>query len=524
MAYLTLPVLGATALQAVPSYAVQGPPSPSVTLPSALDVAVPYQGMTFCDPVARPGVIAFAKLMSSHYGMGSSSGITRACGNGVTEHSDGRAWDWMLNSANPSQREVADSVVRWLTAPDSQGHAGAMARRFGIMYIIWNRHMWRAYDTARGWAPYNGSSPHTDHIHFSFTWNGAMAKTSWWTGRAATSYLTGPGASTDPGNPGGGTPPPTTALKYGMESELVKELQRRLGGLPVTGWFGPMTQAKVREFQQAKGLPVTGVADVVTLAKLGMALPGAGTPPTTKPAPPPSPGDLRYGMESDVVKDLQRRLGGLPVTGWFGPMTQARVKEYQKSKGLAQTGVADSTTRAALGMTTPAPPPTSVSCLPTAAAQAAATAAATVSTATRYTAYLDVVLRPGCSGAAVRLVQTSLGGVTVDGVYGSATQAAVSSFQRAHALTGTGVVDKALWRALEHRDYPYIDYRLTVLRYGSESTAVVALQKALGVSPTGWFGPITQAAVKAFQQRNGIPQTGVAASLTWTALDRLAGH
>ena len=61
-----------------------------------------------------------------------------------------------------------------------------MARRFGIMYIIWNHKMWRAYDPGRGWAPYSGVSPHTDHIHFSFTWDGAYGRTSWWTGKALT--------------------------------------------------------------------------------------------------------------------------------------------------------------------------------------------------------------------------------------------------------------------------------------------------------------------------------------------------
>ncbi len=48
-----------------------------------------------------------------------------------------------------------------------------MARRFGIMYIIWNHQIWGTYAPQRGWAPYTGSVPHTDHIHFSFSWDGA---------------------------------------------------------------------------------------------------------------------------------------------------------------------------------------------------------------------------------------------------------------------------------------------------------------------------------------------------------------
>ena len=224
-------------------------------------------------------------------------------------------------------------------------------------------------------------------------------------------------------------------------------------------------------------------------------------------------------MESDAVKALQRALGGLPITGWFGPMTLARVKEYQGSHRLPVTGIADLATRTALGMvggSTGQP----TTCTPSAAALAAATA----SNATRYTAYLDVVLRTGCSGTAVRVLQAALGGVTVDGVYGPRTQAAVASYQSANGLLASGVADRPVWLALQRRGYPYLEYRLTVLRYGSEGAAVSALQRALGINPTGWFGPITEGKVKAFQKASSITQTGVVATLTWTALDRRDGR
>src|SRR6478735_2162069 len=231
---LTLPAIVAPAvvMPAAPAgAAVKAPPTKS--LPAALDVYVPYQAQTICDPRPRPGVVAFAKLMTTHYGMGSLALIGRTCGSGPPEHYDGRAWDWMLNVSNPSQEAVAQSVLAWLTAPDRNGVQGAMARRFGIMYIIHNRKMWRSYATERGWAPYYGSSPHTDHIHFSFNYDGAAGRTSWWTGVATRSYLTTlpPAASSIPTTP---TTPTTTpvALSYGMRSEAVRQLQVRLGNLP----------------------------------------------------------------------------------------------------------------------------------------------------------------------------------------------------------------------------------------------------------------------------------------------------
>ena len=172
-----------------------------------------------CDPRPRPGVMAFATLMTTHYAMGSVSLIGRTCGSGPSEHYDGRAWDWMLGVNNPSQEAVAQSVLAWLTAPDKNGVQGAMARRFGIMYIIHNRKMWRSYAPERGWAPYYGVSPHTDHIHFSFNFNGAAGRTSWWTGMAATTVLTTlppagttlPTTPTTPPTPTPSTPVPTTA-------------------------------------------------------------------------------------------------------------------------------------------------------------------------------------------------------------------------------------------------------------------------------------------------------------------------
>lgn len=59
-----------------------------------------------------------------------------------------------------------------------------------------------------------------------------------------------------------------------------------------------------------------------------------------------------------------------------------------------------------------------------------------------------------------------------------------------------------------------------VLRLGSVGDDVRRLQAKLGMSPTGYFGDLTLAKVRAFQAAHGIPTTGVVASLTWGALNR----
>jgi hypothetical protein len=93
---------------------------------------------------------------------------------------------------NETQRKKVTNLLNWLLATDKYGHKHALARRTGIMYIIWNRRMWNTWD--RGWESYfvqqgsvcrdpdSGSAvhPHTDHVHFSFSWRGARMNTTYW--------------------------------------------------------------------------------------------------------------------------------------------------------------------------------------------------------------------------------------------------------------------------------------------------------------------------------------------------------
>jgi hypothetical protein len=66
---------------------------------------------------------------------------------------------------------------------------------------------------------------------------------------------------------------------------------------------------------------------------------------------------------------------------------------------------------------------------------------------------------------------------------------------------------------------PLAAYRGQVLRFGQTSAAVRALQQALRVRPaTGYFGPLTLAAVRRFQVARRIPATGTVGPLTWNAL------
>ncbi|HSK24968.1 MAG TPA: S-layer homology domain-containing protein [Egicoccus sp.] len=146
----------------------------------AIDGYARYEGQTGCSG-EQPGAQEFRALLQKAYGA-NGAGITRSCSSGgKSEHKEGRAYDWMLNAGSSSDRAKADELLNWLLKTDEHGNKHAMARRFGIMYVIWNRKVWNAYRPEAGWTAYSGYSPHTDHIHFSFSRAGAAKQTSFWT-------------------------------------------------------------------------------------------------------------------------------------------------------------------------------------------------------------------------------------------------------------------------------------------------------------------------------------------------------
>jgi hypothetical protein len=152
-----------------------------------------YQPQTTCDPDPKPGVVSFRRLILEAYPNTGAGGISRACNiGGRSEHKEGRAWDWGVNYTNLAQRLKAQDMLDWLLRTDRHGNRHAMARRLGIMYVIWNRRMWTSWD--HGWEVYcvqyawvcrdpdtgQALHPHRDHMHISFSWRGARKNTSFW--------------------------------------------------------------------------------------------------------------------------------------------------------------------------------------------------------------------------------------------------------------------------------------------------------------------------------------------------------
>ena len=220
-------VLATSALAAAPASAAP----PVVTPGSAIEAYAPYQGQSTCDPVARPGTIALRELVLAAYPDTGDSGIVRACtAGGTSEHKEGRAWDWRVTTSDPQDVAQVADFFAWMLAPDAHGNEAAMARRLGIMYVIWDSKVWKSYQAARGWQPYAGASPHTDHVHFSLSWAGAYGSTSYWTGQVAP-VMQAPRPPAPPTTAPAPTPAPapTTAPVTAPAPTVVdRALQRRL--------------------------------------------------------------------------------------------------------------------------------------------------------------------------------------------------------------------------------------------------------------------------------------------------------
>jgi hypothetical protein len=243
----------------------------------------PYAPQRVCDPRPKPGTVAFTEMVLAAYPDTANWGISRDCGvGGRSEHKEGRAWDWRVDVYDDRDRQTADEVISWLMATDEFGNSHAMARRLGVMYIIWNRKIWSSSSPAQGWRPYFGASPHTDHVHISFAPDGALGRTSFWEGVDLDSAAFGdnPFAGFPSAFPPGTNEPPTTREQAAERREEQRRVAER--------------RERERQEREEREAEEAGQDDVEQTVPDAQPAPDSGplpTAPLPEPTPLPSPGD-----------------------------------------------------------------------------------------------------------------------------------------------------------------------------------------------------------------------------------------
>lgn len=243
---------------------------------------------------------------------------------------------------------------------------------------------------------------------------------------------------------------------------------------------------------------------------------------------------LTQGMKHEDVKELQNVLKQKgfftyhTATGFYGELTKQAVQRYQQANNLPKTGVTDQQTLATLSKHHSPQAPN---------------------------------LRVGSRGQAVKELQRLLDEVnlfhyhTYTGYYGEITAQGVREFQQKANIPVTGIADSHTIEVLREFNDQGTAPQLTqqsnsnqevqsqpnqqpiqtqttkqetsfLLKVGSKGETVRELQhqlKVLGLfeaEVTGTFGPITEAAVKKFQQQHNLIADGLATTKTMQTLTK----
>ncbi|MBQ2928832.1 MAG: peptidoglycan-binding protein [Clostridia bacterium] len=332
---------------------------------------------------------------------------------------------------------------------------------------------------------------------------------------------------------------PTRTLRFGMSGEDVRYTQQRLSALGyynngLDGQFGNGVLKAVKAFQNNNGLTADGVLGPASLKVLfsASAIPADGSAtPTPTPTPTPAPDNtLEWGDSGEAVRQLQVRLKELgyyssSIDGQYGSGTYAAIYSFQQRNGLAATGKADTATLIRLysddaigaeDSSAPTPTPT-----PTPLPQI---------TPSR-------TLRYGTTGEDVKLLQNRLIELgylktMADGNFGAGTLNALKAFQKANGLSVDGVAGSQTYKKLfsdkaieadpsEGGEVLIPSRTLTTGDSGDDVRSVQYRLKTLGYltgTADGQYGTATAAAMKAFQQMNGLTASGDGNMATYAKL------
>lgn len=286
------------------------------------------------------------------------------------------------------------------------------------------------------------------------------------------------------------TEPAPEYMKPGTEHEAVAKLQERLMELGFmdndepTDYYGEMTKMAVQTFQRQNDLPMDGIAGPSTM--------GAIMDPQARYYA------VSKGEEGTDIRRIQERLYELGylesedlVTGSFGDRTEAAVLKLQEINGITQDG--------------------------------------TVGRQTMNLLYSDTVQpnlltfgekSPVVLAAQERLNELGYMTSVPDGNYGNDTILAVKQFQSRNDLVVDGFLGPSTRMVLNGSDAVPNGIRL-----GDRNETVTRVQQLLNrygylssSNITGYYGEVTEAAVRNFQKNNGLTADGSVGAQTMAKL------
>lgn len=233
---------------------------------------------------------------------------------------------------------------------------------------------------------------------------------------------------------------------------------------------------------------------------------------------------LRQGAQGSQVTFIQERLRQLGYfnqapTGTFGSATKAAVIKFQRDRGLPADGIVGPKTETALFDEF----------------DQKRRERRVSSQELTYRSSTDVVLRRGDRGSDVTALQQRLAEEgfyfgSIDGYFGSETQAAVRQLQLEKGLEADGIAGSRTFAALDSRDGTYSkrprnrDRNEITLQSGSSGSRVEELQQKLKSADfytgpiDGYYGFETTQAVTQLQLENNLAVTGIADRKTLAAL------
>ncbi|MEG2832991.1 MAG: peptidoglycan-binding protein [Ruthenibacterium sp.] len=396
---------------------------------------------------------------------------------------------------------------------------------------------------------------------FSLTQDGIVGRSTWY--KISSIYvavkklaeLTSEGEKPD-GNLVSGVYP-GTALRIGSRGDNVMQIQFWLAQIAAftsgitapaqDGIFGIGTENAVKAFQQKYNLAVDGVVGRDTwneIYKRFTNLENDIAPPDVNNVGQYPGTPLRRGSTGNSVKLMQFYLRiiaqnntAIPVItadGSFGAATENAVRTFQSFYGLTVDGIVGRVTwnkiyEVYTGLLNDLLAPSA-----------------------RPGTYPGTALRVGSSGQSVKEVQyylyllsayyASIPRIAYDGLFGSATKAAVIAYQTLFKLTPDGIIGPATWNSIYAqfsklrlldgpvRAFYVLAYPGYVIQPGISGEMVRFVQFMLGyigafyegITPipalSGIFDTETGLSVQSFQREFGLPVTGTVDAATWNAM------